>query len=178
MSFVLRKLNQVQQASPQSLEGYKNKPTRELKIYQQAPRVNPAETRSTAWVWLQLGILFFKQDAHSGSLREEEEELITGKVYRRQGGKMYLKEEQKNTCTPYNPCKKRKKGSKGRKIHVLPLALVSWFPSGSEASLPLNQRDFLLSGTTMKATILPGEPGGQFKKEQSRCSRVKYSKGK
>lgn len=32
------------------MEGYKNRPTRELKIYQKAPGVNPAETQSTAWV--------------------------------------------------------------------------------------------------------------------------------
>lgn len=44
------KLNQVQQASPQPLEGYKNRTTRELKIYHKAPRVSPAETQSTAWV--------------------------------------------------------------------------------------------------------------------------------
>lgn len=71
MSFVLRKLNQVQQASLQIFGGMKkkeskkkNNPTWELKIYQKAPRVNPADTQSTAWV-LPLALDFsLKQNGH------------------------------------------------------------------------------------------------------------------
>lgn len=84
MSFVLRKLNQVKQAPHKSLEGYKNRPTRELKVYQKAPALNPTETQSTAWV----SPLAFssKQNGHgylhngsSGNDRRGESELMRGR---------------------------------------------------------------------------------------------------
>lgn len=56
----------------------------------------------------------------ASSLREDEVELITGKVYRRQGGKMCLKAgKKKKTHTPYNPDKRRKMEREGKSIFFL-----------------------------------------------------------
>lgn len=90
MSFVLRKLNQVQQASLQIFGRIQkktdNRPTRELRIYQEAPRVNPADTRSTVWV-LPLALDFSlkqngqdkpqkgrRMDDNSGERKDEEQQ--------------------------------------------------------------------------------------------------------
>lgn len=58
MSFVLRKWNQVKQVPNKSLKGYQNNPTGELKVYQKALGISPAETQSAAWV-LSLALAIF-----------------------------------------------------------------------------------------------------------------------
>lgn len=59
MSFVLRKIKPSTTSFPE--KDTKTDPRGELKIYHKAPRVNPAETQSAAWVSpLALDFFFLK----------------------------------------------------------------------------------------------------------------------
>lgn len=78
---------------------------------------------------------------------------------------MCLKEEKKKTHAPHVIHKtKEKREAKGRKIHFLPCGLVSWLPSGSDASLHLDQRVLLLSNNHNVLHNITWRTGRTFEK--------------